>query len=247
MSRSFSRFRLPVKYEELFGEPHSVHDFRQLTESLPRDQSSRFLAALGVQLHLPKSEQDFVRVPPTFIRPRSVVSKLLKICRKEGNRTWLHAGTLSAGWRALALWGSRKPGVADEAFLRDFTRWVFHLSDAYADRQMNLFRDEHGVECYNDLHVVAFTLQNEWIHGVTEDYNTIARTYALLLKVPRFLPPANQRMNLEQVFEEAFGFGLQQYLVLSKYSLVLATARMYSVVHEHTQTVAPHLAATPAA
>jgi len=211
MSPPFQPIRRPVTYKEVFGEPHTAQALQQLTESLPRAEASRFLAALGVHLHMMEDAQNLLAPPPAFLRPKSIVETALGICRREGNRQWLHAGMVCAGWRALALWGSGKSGVVDEPFLRDFTRWIFHLSDAYADRQMDFLTDATGQACYSPLRAFAFTLQNAWIHDAAQDYYTIARTYALLYRVPPLLRPQDRKLDIAQVFEEVLGFGLEEY------------------------------------
>jgi len=203
--------RKPVTYQEVFGQPHTAQGLRALTESLPRAEASRFLAALGVHLHMMEDAQDFTAPLPAFLGPQPIVDRVLRICRREGDRQWLHAGTVCAGWRALALWGSKRSRAVTEPFLPDFTRWIFHLSDAYADRQIDFLTDATGQACYSPVRMFAFTLQNEWIHGKTQDYYTIARTYWLLHRIPPLLRPQDRKLDIARVFEEVLGFGLEEY------------------------------------
>lgn len=212
--REFSRFRISVDYEKVFGQPPGADELERLTRELPRDETALFLAALAVDLEVSEWDEPQVPIAERFLSPPSVVDALRRVCQSYPSRPWLHAGMIVAGWRALALWG--QPGLArDQTFGATFTRWVFLLSDAYNAAQEEVVAEEGLSPSDERIQAIAFALQNGWVQDREADFYAYARTYALLYQVPELLQGLDEATRSVQASApEALGAPLSEYLAI---------------------------------
>jgi len=214
MPREFSRFRISVEYEELFGQRPGADELERLTRELPRDETARFLAALAVDFEVSEWDEPQIPIAERFLWPPSLVDRLRRISELDPSRPWLHAGMVVAGWRALALWG--QPAIArDQTFSTAFTRWLFLLSDAYNAAQEDVLAEEGLSPSDERIQAIAFTLQNGWVQDREVDFYAYARTYALLYEVPDLLQGLDEvTESVQASAPQVLGAPLSEYLAI---------------------------------